>query len=300
MRLLRVALVLAVLIMAAQATNALVIRTWVSGLGNDANPCSRTAPCKTFAGAFIKTTAGGEISVLDPGSYGTINITKALTISGDGTLAGMTVAALTTGLIVNAGVEDRVVIRNISFHGGGSGFNGVRYLAGKSLVLDNVTISGFTIRGIDMNLTNNGDLFVRNTRITKVPTGIFVASAAGLGRAALDRVHLEGLTNGIEGGANSRVSISNSIITGNASNGVLANSATTRIAVNGCEVSFNNIAGINAAISGSIIRLSNNDINNNIAGVTFVGGASVETAGNNRVSGNNGTTPLGAPTITVE
>jgi hypothetical protein len=45
-------------------------RTWVSGVGNDANPCSRTAPCKTFAGAISKTATGGEISVLDPGGYG--------------------------------------------------------------------------------------------------------------------------------------------------------------------------------------------------------------------------------------
>src|SRR5262245_23923450 len=54
----------------AQAT-----RTWVSGVGNDANPCSRTAPCKTFAGAISKTAIGGEIDALDPGGYGTITIT---------------------------------------------------------------------------------------------------------------------------------------------------------------------------------------------------------------------------------
>src|SRR5438477_3797204 len=46
----------------AQAT-----RTWVSGVGDDVNPCSRTAPCKTFAGAISKTAGGGEIDVLDPG-----------------------------------------------------------------------------------------------------------------------------------------------------------------------------------------------------------------------------------------
>jgi hypothetical protein len=298
MRLLRVAFVLAALLMAAQATNALVTRTWVSGVGNDANPCSRTAPCKTFAGAFIKTTAGGEISALDPGGYGAITIDKAITINGDGTLGGI-VASFTTGITVNAGVEDRVVLRNISINGGGNGINGVRYIAGKSLVLDNVTISGFTTRGIDMNLTNNGDLFVRNTHITKVPTGVFVATTVGLARATLDHLHLEGLTNGIDAGANSRVNISNSVITGNASNGVLANSATARIAVNNCQVSFNNVAGINASVAGSITRLSNNDINNNISGVT-IGAGTVQSAGNNRTSGNNATTPLGAPTITVE
>src|SRR5262245_48964588 len=64
----------------AQAT-----RTWVSGVGDDVNPCSRTAPCKTFAGAISKTAAGGEISVLDPGGFGGVTITKSITINGEGT-----------------------------------------------------------------------------------------------------------------------------------------------------------------------------------------------------------------------
>src|SRR5919198_6054446 len=80
----------------AQAT-----RTWVSGVGDDANPCSRTAPCKTFAGAISKTAAGGEISALDPGGFGAVTITKSITINGDGTLASI-VASLTNGIIINA------------------------------------------------------------------------------------------------------------------------------------------------------------------------------------------------------
>src|SRR6195256_882154 len=78
-------------------------RTWVSGVGDDANPCSRTAPCKTFAGAISKTAAGGEISVLDPGGFGSVTITKAMTIDGDGTLAGI-LSATVNGIVVNAGV----------------------------------------------------------------------------------------------------------------------------------------------------------------------------------------------------
>ncbi|PYQ51096.1 MAG: hypothetical protein DMF59_08935, partial [Acidobacteria bacterium] len=62
--------------------NAQASRTWVSGVGDDANPCSRTAPCKTFAGAISKTAAGGEISVLDPGGFGAVTITKSITIEG--------------------------------------------------------------------------------------------------------------------------------------------------------------------------------------------------------------------------
>src|SRR5260370_6377410 len=76
-------------------------RTWVSGVGDDVNPCSRTAPCKTFAGAIFKTAPGGEIDVLDPGSFGAVTITKAITIDGGGgIIAGITASAV-NGIIVN-------------------------------------------------------------------------------------------------------------------------------------------------------------------------------------------------------
>src|ERR1700742_40193 len=107
----------------AQAT-----RTWVSGVGDDVNPCSRTAPCKTFAGAISKTASGGEISVLDPGGFGAVTITKSITLDGDGTLAGI-LAATVNGIIVNAGVNDVVVIRSISINGTSGaniGLNGIR------------------------------------------------------------------------------------------------------------------------------------------------------------------------------
>src|SRR3979490_1728133 len=92
----------------AQAT-----RTWVSGVGDDANPCSRTAPCKTFAGAISKTAAGGEIDALDPGGFGAVTITKTITIDGGAGQAGGILAALTTGVIINAGAGDIVTLRNI-------------------------------------------------------------------------------------------------------------------------------------------------------------------------------------------
>src|SRR5216684_2747133 len=88
-------------------------RTWVSGVGDDANPCSRTAPCKTFAGAISKTAPQGEISVLDPGGFGAVTITKAITIDGTGTLASI-LASTTNGIIVNAGSGDTIIIRDIS------------------------------------------------------------------------------------------------------------------------------------------------------------------------------------------
>src|SRR5687767_12376798 len=102
------ALITAAVLFGPAAASA-AVRTWVSGVGNDANPCSRTAPCKTFAGALAVTSAGGEISVLDPGGFGSVTITKAVTINGDGTLGGV-LSSFVNGIVVNAGINDEVVI----------------------------------------------------------------------------------------------------------------------------------------------------------------------------------------------
>jgi hypothetical protein len=127
----------------AQAT-----RTWVSGVGDDVNPCSRTAPCKTFAGAISKTAAGGEISVLDPGGYGAVTITKSITINGNSEHASI-LAAGTNGINVSAaGVI--VQLRNLQLNGAGltpsPGLVGIRILpgaTGATLIIDDVFVHGF-------------------------------------------------------------------------------------------------------------------------------------------------------------
>src|SRR5436190_22139228 len=117
-----------VILSSALPANAQATRTWVSGLGDDANPCSRTAPCKTFAGAISKTAIDGEIDALDSGGFGAVTITKAITIDGDSNLAGV-LSAGTTGINVslNANSGSNVVeIRNLSFNGAGTGIIGIR------------------------------------------------------------------------------------------------------------------------------------------------------------------------------
>jgi hypothetical protein len=291
-------LVLAVLVVAAPAAQAQATRTWVSGVGDDVNPCSRTAPCKTFAGAISKTAAGGEISALDPGGFGAVTITKAITINGDGTLAGI-LASLTNGVIVNAGVNDRVVLRNISINGVGNGINGIRYLAGKSLTVDNVTISGFTTRGIDMSTTNNSKLFVTNTRITNVPTGIFVTTTVGQAQAIIGDSSIGGCTNGVEASTNGRVTMTDSVVSGNTSSGILASQPSSRIAVDDTQISFNDSVGVNCAANTAIIRLSRNEITTNNTGISISGTCIVESSGDNVVSGNVGSAAV-LSTLTVQ
>ena len=107
-------------------------RTWVSGVGDDANPCSRTAPCKTWAGAISKTAACGEIDALDPGGFGAVTITKSITLDGTGTFASI-LASLTTGIIVNAAATDVITIRGISINGFCNGIRGMNILQAKTV-----------------------------------------------------------------------------------------------------------------------------------------------------------------------
>src|SRR5437764_14094234 len=141
-------LVLGTAMMSAQAT-----RTWVSGVGDDANPCSRTAPCKTFAGAISKTAPGGEIDALDPGGFGAVTITKAITIDGGGGQVASVLVSGTNGIVVQANAStDVVILRNLRINGIGSGLNGIRFLSGKDLNVENCYIFGFTQNGIDVAL----------------------------------------------------------------------------------------------------------------------------------------------------
>src|SRR5467141_2480608 len=117
------------------AAHAQASRTWVSGVGDDANPCSRTAPCKTFAGAISKTAAGGEIDALDPGGFGAVTITKAITIDGGGGQVAGILAALTNGINVAAGAADIVTLRNIQLNGAGTGLIGINYTSGLGLIV---------------------------------------------------------------------------------------------------------------------------------------------------------------------
>ncbi len=156
-------------IASAQAT-----RTWVSGVGDDANPCSRTAPCKTFAGAISKTAAAGEISVLDPGGFGTLTITKSLSIVAVGA-EGSILAAGTNGIVINAGVADNVSLRGIKFEGAGTGVNGIVVNGGASIHVEDCAIRGFTGAGIVVQSASS-HVNVARSSIYQNATGLNISS----------------------------------------------------------------------------------------------------------------------------
>ncbi|HEY0431030.1 MAG TPA: hypothetical protein VGC61_04405, partial [Pyrinomonadaceae bacterium] len=139
--------IMAFTLMISTGAQAQATRTWVSGVGDDANPCSRTAPCKTFAGAISKTAVDGEIDALDPAGFGAVTITKAITIDGSATGMAGILASLTTAVIINIQVtsgSNTVQLRNISMNGAGNGINGVRVVgpgfAGLTVLIENCVI----------------------------------------------------------------------------------------------------------------------------------------------------------------
>lgn len=270
-----VAVLITPLALHAQAT-----RTWVSGVGDDANPCSRTAPGKTFAGAISKTAAGGEISVLDPGGFGAVTITKSITISGDGTLAGI-LAAATNGVIINAGDADVIVLRNISIEGVGTGLNGIRIIKAGAVHIENCTINGFQT-GISFESSSpNAQLFVNGCRVHKCTTGGIALSGSGAGAVS----KIEGTT--VEGCA-AGVTLTTGVATlnkctaaGNAAPGFSAGAGTS-MTLNGC-VSSGNAVGVNA--DGTVF-LSDSMVTNN-AGAGLQKTGTIFSYRNNRIGGNS-------------
>jgi hypothetical protein len=276
-------LVLVVCLVCGSAAQAQATRTWVSGVGDDANPCSRTAPCKTFAGAISKTAAGGEISVLDPGGFGGVTITKAITINGDGTLAGI-LAANINAIIINAGVNDVVIIRNISINGATSGLSGIRYLAGKQVIVENCWISGMS-KGIDVNVGANARIDVINTSIAKASDGITMTNSAGVLQGTLNNVRINNTSNAGVNLLSGSLSITNSVISDNSNVGIIAqggaliNVANSMVSHNATGFSTNNAA--------ANIRLSNNVITNNTNAFSITAGT-IATFQNNTVTAGQG------------
>src|SRR3954452_16214083 len=178
-----VAAMLSVAPASAQAT-----RTWVSGAGDDANPCSRTAPCKTFAGAISKTAGGGEINVLDPGGFGGVTITKSITISS--TFEAGVLVSGTPGITVAAGAADTVVLEGLDIEGLGTGTNGVNFVSGALLVINNCKIHKFATNGVNVNSSTANARTVINKSL--------ILSNATQGNANSGDVTVAGTSNVVE------------------------------------------------------------------------------------------------------
>lgn len=263
----------------AQAT-----RTWVSGVGDDINPCSRTAPCKTFAGTISKTATNGEINCLDPGGFGAVTITKSITI--DCTeVSSSILASGTNGVIINitsaADTLKTVRLRGISINGAGTGINGIRVLSASSVFIEDVIIDGFTQHGISVETSVGATKFVIDsaTISNNLGNGFNTFIIGGASASLSVNNSLFAVNNiGFNLSQSVKTTFQNSIINGN-NTGVLVN--TGELGMTNCQVS-GNIVGVQAG-SGGTIRMSNNSVVGNNTGLS---GSNLISFGNNLVKGN--------------
>jgi hypothetical protein len=272
----------------AQAT-----RTWVSGTGDDANPCSRTAPCKTFAGAITKTADCGEIDALDPAGYGAITITKGITIDGGGGEAGQVASILAgsgaPGVVVNNGSANchRVVLRNLDITGVQVGTIGVNFLQGFSLSIENVDIANFTQQGINVQPLANGNLVVYNSNIENNGGGGLQTSAgSGITRASLDKTRIHRNAFGVNVGANSSVTLRDCLVSLNSGDGVQVNGASANLTLFNDTIDLNIGDGVHST-NGNARLASTSVMMNNGIGLHSDGGG-ILSFQNNYVVGNNG------------
>lgn len=304
-------LVIATFLLAfASIAQAQATRTWVSGVGDDANPCSRTAPCKTFAGAISKTADCGEIDALDPGGFGAVTITKSITIDGTGTLAGI-LASLTTGVIVNAPQDKVITLRGLSINGACNGIRGINWLAGKTLNLEDSVIFRFANEGILVSDTDGMNLNIRNTVIRdNAGDGIsLTATTSGNVKATLDHVRVSGSgLNGVHIKARGLLTARNSVISHSTGNGVFVDGnvgGTTTIGrFWACQIAFNGGHGIAVGNGAgtSIGEIAQNQIDNNGAnGAIALSNGTIQTFSNNSSLGNgtDGCTNSGGTCVPV-
>jgi hypothetical protein len=271
----------------AQAT-----RTWISGVGDDANPCSRTAPCKTLQGTISKTAANGEINAIDAGGFGAVTITKSITIDFSNVLGGVLVSG-TNAIIIN-GSETKVTLRGLDINGLNTGLSGVRILNAETVALENCTIYGFN-RGISDERATDGQLSVTNTIIkNNLQENVFIGAVGSEVRAIFDNVQMKnGSGMGLWARYGSIVILRNSIVSGNVDTGVLAQD-TAVVEIDGGVVS-QNMFGITTGAGTPVVRLSGVTITMNKEGLTVSAG-SIISYGNNKMTGN---TSDGAPSQTI-
>lgn len=305
--------VLALAVTAAPA-QAQATRTWVSGVGDDVNPCSRTAPCKTFAGAISKTAAGGEINCLDPGGFGTVTITKSITIDCENT-QGSILASSTNGVNVNDSASGspntiKVILRGLSINGAGTtpGLTGVAFVSGASLTIEDCIIQNFNTSpaaGVRVSVGSGAAVLrilnsqIVNTGAVSTGAGVFAqwtSASTGNVKINIENTQLTGNVNAAfrvdttnNTGSGVQATISNSLLAGSNAGIALnqpAGGAPITVMVSDSTISNNTSFGIIANGASARVRVGSSVITNNGTAGNALGGAAINSYGNNQINGN--------------
>jgi hypothetical protein len=306
-------IVLVVLLHSSEA-HAQATRTWVSSVGDDVNGCTRTAPCRTFAGALARTAAGGEIDVLDAGGYGTVNITKSVTIDGTGTLGAINDSGA-NGIVINDSATATpgtaiVTLRGLSISGAGTtlGLRGIHVISAGKVAVEDSVVSSHSIAGVEVVAASS--LVLRNVVVrNNAGPGIVLAGAS---ISALLKASIIGCTvvgnsgNGLHAKQHTRVSATRSEFSQNTGHGVFADAVTAGsvalVLLRSSTMAFNGSSGVRAGNAGSAgtsaAKIADCEISGNTGnGVLVSTGGGIGTSQNNRIT-NNGTD--GCPGCTAE
>jgi nitrous oxidase accessory protein NosD len=292
----------------ATAAQAQATRTWVSGVGDDVNPCSRTAPCKTYAGAISKTAAGGEISTLDPGGFGAVTTTKSIVIEGThGQGYGSILASSVNGVNVNdslTGSPGSIVVslRNLSINGAGTtlGLNGVNFTSGRSLSVEDCVIQNFSQNGVRLGFgatpAVSPQLTIRDTIFRSITADGVVVQTTAAGQTANVRVINSAFIKtggGVHMLTGARGVISNSTFNNLTGTGVALEAGAEAFVDN--NVISQNANGVSVTGAGTNAKLCNNTIVRNTgAGVLFSASGSANSCQDNKIIDNGSALSGGA------
>ena len=296
-----IALAMCFCAMSSQA-QAQATRTWVSGVGDDVNPCSRTAPCKTFAGAVSKTADCGEIDALDPAGYGAVTLTKGIKLDGGGGEAGQ-VASILVGSGQNAIVINNSsvacnfnVIRNLDLQGVKIGNNGINVVSGGRLSLENVDIENFANLCIDFEpVSTPMSLVIYNTNMEQCANGGIKAGGAAGVRVNIEKSTISkmgfagngpGIGTGIESVPTSFVNAHNSMIANNLGGGAEATGSGAKLSLDLTTISNNQGFGVHSGNMALVLMSNDSVFWNNGTGILADGSAQLLTGNNNSLGGN--------------
>ncbi len=268
-----------------------VTRTWVSGVGDDADPCSRTAPGKTFAGAISKTAAGGEINCIDPGGFGAVTITKSITIDGGGMQASI-LASGANGVIIHAGANGVVTLRNLSINGVGTGLNGIRILSAAEVNIENCVIFEFGQAGVDVNPSGACRVNLKNTIIRGCALGAIHSRPSETGNAVVTIRDCNLLASkfGFLAEDRSRAVICESELCSNQEEGLMVTVSShltpAEVEVNDCLITDNGGAGVRSTGKGAAVRIGTSTISYNAIGFSRASSGLIHSYGGNRLRSN--------------
>jgi len=241
-------------------------RTWISGInGDDQNPCSRTAPCRTFVGAIAKTAAGGEIDLLDPQGASPVNINKSITIDGGNGQGANISASGVNGIVISAGT---VILRNLRINGLGTGQDGILVKGSGRLLIENCEIYGFASHGIAIEISSGtSQVVINNTRIfNNGQGGIHVKPSGGGTAVSVREVVAAGNTFGIgldtTGGGTASVMIARTNVSENTGNGIQVTGTGAVMEISNSEIQHNS-TGVNISVPSDVRSFKNNIIAQN-------------------------------------